>query len=168
MTNSRSTESLPQAGLLFRVMAAVYDAFLLIALLFISASVYHIVYSLATGQFDTTAVVETGDTVHHIEPMDLGPLFLPFLIAVFFGFYYYFWQKNGQTLGMQAWRIQLKPAAENSPISLTSSAIRLAVAVISIAAFGLGYLVLLLPNNKGTWHDRASKTVVVRLPKNKA
>lgn len=79
-------------------------------------------------------------------------------------YYLYSWQKSGQTLGMRTWRIQLINQS-GGPVALMSSLIRLCVAPFSGLLFGLGYLAYYWGEREQTWHDQASATYVVLLPK---
>jgi len=80
------------------------------------------------------------------------------------GFYLYFWSRQGQTLGMTAWRIKLVDTDGRQP-TLRQLGIRLAAAPLSAGAVGLGYLWLYVGDARQTWHDRLSKTMVVHIPK---
>jgi uncharacterized RDD family membrane protein YckC len=81
--------------------------------------------------------------------------------VVFFG---WFWLKNGQTLGMQAWRIKLV-GFDGAPPSVRQIIIRCLAATLSAACLGLGYLWCLLDRNGRYWHDYLSRTELVLLPR---
>lgn len=80
------------------------------------------------------------------------------------GFYLFFWSRDGQTLGMAAWRIKLVNSDGGAP-GIGQMLIRMGSALLSIAPAGLGYLWLYVGEDKQTWHDRLSDTLVVYLPK---
>jgi uncharacterized RDD family membrane protein YckC len=80
------------------------------------------------------------------------------------GFYLYFWSRQGQTLGMTAWRIKLVDADGSQPL-LKQLVVRLLTAPLSIACVGVGYLWLYVGDARQTWHDRLSGTMVVHIPK---
>ncbi len=86
------------------------------------------------------------------------------MLAALLGFKAYFWLHRGQTLGMRAWHLQL---VDSDGLNVTPRAvlIRLVVAPFSILLGGLGYWWLLFSNQ--TWHDKASDTYVVHVPKSK-
>ena len=79
-------------------------------------------------------------------------------------FYLFFWSRDGQTLGMIAWRIKLVDVSGHPP-TLPQLIIRMSAAPLSIAVAGLGYLWLYVGDAKQTWHDRWSNTMVVYIPK---
>jgi uncharacterized RDD family membrane protein YckC len=79
-------------------------------------------------------------------------------------FFSWFWLKNGQTLGMQAWRIKLVGFDGAQP-TLKQIAIRCLGATLSAACLGLGYLWCLFDSNGRYWHDYLSGTELVLLPK---
>ena len=88
--------------------------------------------------------------------------FIAVLTAVlFFG---WFWLKNGQTLGMQAWRIKLV-GFDGAPPSVRQIIIRCLAATLSAACLGLGYLWCLFDRNGRYWHDYLSRTELVLVPR---
>ncbi len=88
------------------------------------------------------------------------------LVALFttMVFFSWFWLKNGQTLGMQAWRIKLVDFDGAQP-KAGRIAIRCLGALLSAACLGLGYLWSLLDSKGRYWHDYLSGTELVLLPK---
>ena len=84
-----------------------------------------------------------------------------FLIS--FIFYIYFWYFNeGQTLGMQAWKIKLV-ADDNQAISIKSMLIRLVLGLLFGSIAGLNFLVILFRSDKRSLNDIYSKTKIVRI-----
>jgi uncharacterized RDD family membrane protein YckC len=80
------------------------------------------------------------------------------------GFFCLFWRKNGQTLGMQAWRIKLVDQDGQVP-ALSQLLRRCAGASVSLACLGLGYLWRFVDPQALYWHDRLSETQLILLPK---
>ena len=78
-------------------------------------------------------------------------------------FYAYFWRAHGQTLGMRSWRLELVDE-QGGKASWRQIALRLAVAPLSFACGGVGYLWLYTGDRRQTWHDRASSTYVLHVP----
>ena len=72
------------------------------------------------------------------------------------------WLRGGQTLGMRPWRLKVTtPDGRLAPAKQLW--LRYAVAIVSLAAGGLGFLWSLVDRDRRTWHDLASGTVLVRL-----
>jgi uncharacterized RDD family membrane protein YckC len=81
-----------------------------------------------------------------------------------FGYFGLSWRRGGQTLGMRAWRLRLQRAGGGIP-GWGALGLRYGVALVSLGAFGLGFLWSLVDRERRTWHDLASGTVLVRVPK---
>ena len=95
----------------------------------------------------------------------LSPLTVQLLsIASTWGFFCLFWHSNGQTLGMQAWRIALVDEAGHAP-GWVAVLKRCGGATLSLACFGLGYFWRFFDARKRYWHDHLSGTHLVQLPK---
>ena len=91
---------------------------------------------------------------------------IQFLILVFSGpsFYTYFWLANdGQTLGMQAWKIQL--IREKGDLSVSVCLLRCLISLISILIFGLGYLLILVNKDNKSLSDLITNTQIIDLKK---
>jgi len=84
--------------------------------------------------------------------------------ACLVGYYYICWRKQGQTLGMKAWRLRLQQA-DGYLASPQQCILRSLLAPLSLAFLGIGYLWCLLPN-KVCLHDLLTETQVVVLDKN--
>ena len=93
------------AGFLRRIFALIYDSLAVLGIIF-SLSLFLVWSNSGSG--------EPGSLISYIQILIIlisGPLF-----------YSYFWIKNnGQTLGMQAWKIKLVSTKE-SPLTLVVSA----------------------------------------------
>ncbi len=74
------------------------------------------------------------------------------------------WRRGGQTLGMRPWRLQVVRLDGAAP-TRRQLWLRYAVGTLSVAAAGLGLWWALLDRQRLAWHDRASGTRLVRLPK---
>ena len=86
------------------------------------------------------------------------------LLLEWIGFYIYAWHKSGQTVGMMAWRIKTLQPDGTTP-TLQQCARRLVIAPFSFCFALLGYLWMFVNEEKATWHDKFSNTVVVHFPK---
>ncbi|WP_280548687.1 MULTISPECIES: RDD family protein [unclassified Halomonas] len=142
------------AGLGRRLGAMLYDGLLVLAIWIVMASAHLAVVRL---------VLEVP-----AEQVGTGPalvLSLRLLLAVSaFAFFAFFWTRGGMTLGMQAWRLRVQ-TLDGCSITALQALQRFLVAGISLAAFGLGYLWILVDGEKRSWPDIASGTRVVVLPK---
>jgi len=136
-----------------------YDSMLLIGVLAGAALIPSVIFN------PSQKVHETGEVIHELNPALDGVGFQLYLFSVMVIFFVGFWRKNGQTLGMQAWKIKVVDSEGNNP-SIRQCLIRVVVATLSLACAGLGYWWQWIDKEKLNWHDRASKTRVVQLPKN--
>lgn len=136
-------------SLLRRLAAMFYDTFLVIALV-------SVVNAFALG----VVVWSTGDRQEVLAPWLVQILTTLSIV----GFFTVFWLKNGQTLGMQAWRIKLVDFNGNPPTA-GKAILRCLGAALSFGCLGLGYLWCLIDRNQRCWHDYISQTELVVLPK---
>jgi len=134
------------AGLFRRLAALFYDSLLLLALWFIATA---LLLPLTHGE-----AIRANN-----------PLLTTYLLFISFFFYAWFWIHGGQTLGMRAWKLQLRNLRPG-PISWWQALLRFLVAIPSGLLLGAGYLWLLVDRNKLSWHDRYSETCVVQLQEN--
>lgn len=133
------------AGLGRRLGAAVYDAMLLTAVLFLAAA---FVLLFTAGRAIPADSVEF-------------QLYLGGVIYLFCG---WFWTHGGQTLGMRAWRLQVR-SLDDSHVGWFQSGVRLVTAAAAWGLLGLGVLWCLLDPQRRSWQDIASRTRTVYLPK---
>ncbi len=140
------TTSIPRAGLWRRLAALLYDSFLIASLLFLFAAI--------------TTLLNRGPVVPEHPLFYLYQLMLIAVVVVFYG---WFWIRSGQTLGMQAWRLQLR-RQDGQPLDWMDVLRRCSVGLLSWLPLGLGYLWVLVDRDTLTWHDRLSSTEVVVLP----
>ena len=85
------------------------------------------------------------------------------LITVLSGpiFYSYFWLVNdGQTLGMQAWKIRL---ISNKRLTLRICLLRCAFSTFSFLLFGLGYLYILFNKDNKSLADVVTNTRIIKI-----
>jgi uncharacterized RDD family membrane protein YckC len=131
------------AGIGRRLGAMVYDVLLIIAIWMMTLFVW--------------VLVNDGEAVRGVAVQLV-------LAAELVGFYLFFWSRQGQTLGMAAWRIKVVDLDGNPP-AFKQLLIRIAAAPLSLLSCGIGYLWFYLGERRQTWHDRLSGTMVVHLPR---
>lgn len=148
--------SLDPATFWRRIAAIGYDAMLIIAIWFVTTMIYLLVKAAIIG-LDSMKLIADAERPTSDFLLTLS------LISVTFLFFSYFWQKLGQTLGMQVWRIRIQNI-DGSGISWPQSLLRFSGAIVSAMTFGIGYLWMLWDKDKMTWHDKLSDSRVVFLP----
>jgi uncharacterized RDD family membrane protein YckC len=132
------------AGFFIRIFSLVYD----------SLAILGIIFSLTL-----LLVMINGGTPVAGEIAD----FIQLLITVLSGpvFYSYFWlANNGQTLGMQAWKIKL---ISEEKLSLRICLLRCAFSTFSFLFLGLGYLYILLNKEKKSLSDVVTNTRICKI-----
>lgn len=151
------TENLGSPSLLRRLTAIFYDSWLVLACLF----------ALSAGLISLRAMLE-GQAAMPDGQRALGGIWDVMLftgsIFTIFAFYCYFWLKNGQTLGMQTWRIKLV-SDDLTAITSHQAFTRFFAAALSISLFGLGYLWQLIDKDDKSLHDRLSGTRLILVTK---
>ena len=157
MIQNWTTQDLPPAGLGRRLIALVYDAFLIAAIWFVTGGIWVLVYPY-TG-FPTESI----NGVTRAAPEILHGVLFPLMILETWGFYAWFWLHGGQTLGMRAWKVMSRDYRRR-PMTLAQTVIRFVSAFVSWGLAGGGYLLALMPPNQ-TLHDRLSATETVVVPK---
>ncbi|NKB97435.1 MAG: RDD family protein [Pseudomonadales bacterium] len=131
------------AGLSRRLGALLYDVLLIIALWMVTVLVAVL---LNSGEAVTGLFMQL---VFFLEPI------------LFYG---YFWLRQGQTLGMKAWRLKLVDTDGQDP-TMGQVIKRMLMGPLSLICLGLGYAWYFVGTRQQTWHDRFSNTYVVLLPK---
>lgn len=158
--DSATTSTYRTAGLARRLAAAVYDGFLLFAVLFAAGAIYAGIQG-SIAPIETTQF-NTGDITHELEPVAEGWLYNSYLLCVITLFYSGFWCKKGQTLGMQAWRIKLQNR-EGNIISFKAAVIRVVVALFTLGPMGM--MTIPFTRHNQAIFDIVSRTYVIHLPK---
>ena len=153
---TEATSSNTPASLIKRFAAGVYDGFLVFA---ISWTYFAAVLAFKNRflHFD----VETSPTAGG------DPLSFIGLILVIYLFYAWCWIHNGQTLGMQAWRLKLKPTDGSDRLQWHHTAKRFFADVFSLSILGLGFWISWFRTDRLSLPDILSSTVIVLEPKNK-
>lgn len=130
-----------------RLAAALYDLFPLLALWMLVAAVALL------------AVHGRVDVAHPSAPYRHA--LQAALLAATAAYFVFSWCRGGQTIGMRAWGIRVEAAPQ--PLGWPRALLRLGVALVSLLAFGLGFLWCLVDRERRAWHDLAAGTRVVRV-----
>ncbi|MGY1519534.1 RDD family protein [Luteimonas sp. A482] len=144
----------PSAFVGRRLLALLYDLFPALALWF-----------LVAVPFVLLDVAVTGDVRHNIGSLSVLQWLLWAVCWMVTGLYATLsWHRGGQTLGMRPWRLRVV-SLQGGPPSRGAVWRRYAVGTLSLLAGGLGLWWAWLDRDRLAWHDRASGTRVVRVPK---
>ena len=152
MTDSKPIKNAP---LWRRLCAMTYDTFLLAGVIL----AYVAIHLFIKYNFLSSADIELSPTAGG------DPLMFINLLIVIFLFFYLFWRKNGQTLGMQTWLLKIEQK-NGKNISVIKTLTRLIVAPIGLLFFGLGYLWCFF-GPRQCWQDIVSQTQTIVIEKNK-
>ena len=87
------------------------------------------------------------------------------LLAVWIAFYVYFWSKQGQTLGMRAWRLAVADE-DGRAIGYQRALLRWCCALSTCAPAGIGLWWRALDTDGRTLYDRLSRTRLYLLQTN--
>ena len=127
-------------GILRRLAAIAYDAFLLFALFFVATA---LVLPFTGGE----AIAPGNET------------YLLYLLGVSYLYFSWCWTHGGQTLGMRAWHIRIR-GVRGGPVPWRLATARFLAALLSWGACGAGFLWAALDAEHRSWHDRLSHTVL--------
>ncbi len=100
------------------------------------------------------------------ELIEGGTLFSRILfilqIGMLFLLFGWFWTHGGQTLGMRAWKIRVV-TNDGHQLNWQQAFFRFVAAFVSLLVLCVGFLIALFDPNKLGWHDRFSRTRLVRV-----
>ncbi len=129
-------------GLIRRLLIMLYDGLIIVALLMLATAI-----SMLAGTGNYTAM------------QDL--LYTGYLVLVWFTYLVWCWHKGGMTLGMRAWHVYIADETGGRP-GWRWCAIRFLTSILSAALAGLGFFCSLIDSDKRTWHDKVSRTRLLR------
>ncbi len=138
-----SKTRLSPATLPRRLLAIVYDLFLLLSVLFVSSIPLVAIFDITWG----------------------GPYYgyyRAWLFLLCFLYFGWFWVHGGQTLGMKSWGLRLV-SNRGGTITWPQAMLRFVAAIASWLAFGMGFLWSLWRQDRATWHDLLSDTRLARV-----
>ena len=136
------------APLRLRVAAAIYDLFPLIGLWMLGTSA---VLLAVHGEID----------VAH-SPLLYRNALRSVLLGLTAAYFVISWSRGGQTIGMRAWRLRVV-GADGQSLPWPRALLRFGVALVALAALGLGFVWCLLDRDRRGWHDLVARSQVVRL-----
>jgi uncharacterized RDD family membrane protein YckC len=147
-----SPETQPSVGR--HLMALVYDTFLVVPIIMLTTA-------LIMGLYVTILPPPAAQT--DIVALPPAAVQSGALLSVAL-FYFIFWRRGGQTLGMQAWRIKLVDLT-GARADAGQLITRLLAATLAYGLFGLGLAWRFVDRDGLYLHDRMSGTKLVQLPK---
>ena len=145
-----TTEHHQPVGFLRRLGALFYDSLLFGGTVFIVGGILATLVSRWLGLEN----IPPGSTAANL-------LFVSY-IGLLFLLFGWFWTHGGQTLGMRAWKIRIV-SSDGNPITWQQALFRFICALFSWAAFGAGFLIAIFDPERLTWHDRFSRTRLIRI-----
>lgn len=118
----------------------------------------------------TTAIIGgiVATTISHLTGIELrsgsalSNLLFILDLVIAFGLFGWFWTHGGQTLGMRAWKIKVV-TDDGSPFLWQQAFFRYVGALFSWLAFGAGFWIAIFDPQRLTWHDRFSRTHLIRV-----
>ena len=133
------------AGLMRRLLALLYDSILIIGI--------YMSYVILVTYLNGSALES-----------QIEILFLQFSFIIFiFLFYCYFWKfNNGQTLGMQVWKIKLVSSG-NEEININKMILRCALSMIFSLVFLSNFIFIIFNKERKTLGDYFSKTKLLKV-----
>ncbi|NLH50756.1 MAG: hypothetical protein GX444_19445 [Myxococcales bacterium] len=142
-------EVIPKGGLVYRGLAALIDFLLLLLVL----GLFLVIGRLVSGS-------KGGDAAEVVRMLGL-PFYILFLFLSA-AYFTYLHGTSGQTLGKRLMRLQVF-TTHGEPIGYLTAFFRFVAACFALAFFGMGIFWIALDPNKQGWHDKLSRTVVIRL-----
>ena len=150
MSTTTTTVTGEPVGFLRRLGAIFYDSMLFGA----SVGLLGGVISTVTSRMMGLENIPPGSSVANV-------LFVVYIVLLFLMFGW-FWTRGGQTLGMRAWKIRVV-TNDGGPLDWQHAFFRFVAALFSWAAFAVGFLIAIFDAEKLGWHDRFSRTRLVRV-----
>ena len=133
----------------WRLLALAYDFFPMLALWFITAGVFTAIHRDAVR----------GGWLGLLEFAVMWLLAGAYAVAS--------WRRGGQTLGMRAWRLRVTDM-QGANATTRALWLRYAVGGISLLCAGCGFWWAWVDRERLTWHDRISRTRMIRETKQPA
>ena len=129
---SQQSNVFTKATAIKRILAFIYDLFLIIPLMMLTA--------LFWLPFNNGLAIEPGNSLYPLM-ISSASILTPIL------FYTYFWYKGGQTLGMKSWKLKIV-SVNGKPLTKKQSATRASLLIFSFAFIIVGFNTAYLLNFK--------------------
>lgn len=129
--------------------SAIYDGLIVLGLLMIAGFIAVLLNYWLTGD----------KTINEYKIV-----FQLYLLITVIAYFLYFWQRSGQTVGMKAWRIKLINL-DDGHFTYPQLILRLLTAIPAYGCLFLGVLWQYINTQQLNWHDMASHSKIVHLPK---
>jgi len=153
--NTPETATAPRALVGWRLLALFYDLWPALALWMLASLCFTLGYTIAGHH----------DPHENIAPLSALQWALWATCWLLSGLYAVIsWRRGGQTLGMRPWRLRVV-GSDGRPPSWRALCLRYAMGTLALLAGGLGFWWAWIDRDRLAWHDRASRTRVVRKPK---
>ncbi len=149
-----STPTKPDALMLQRMLALLYDLWPVVALWMLLSALFNLGYFVA-GHGERE-ILKTGSALGILLWLCCWLLAGVYAVTS--------WSRGGQTLGMRAWRLRVTGMGETPP-TRKQLIQRYVVGTGSLLLGGLGFWWAWFGRDRLTWHDRVSGTRMVRVPK---
>jgi uncharacterized RDD family membrane protein YckC len=134
--------SLPLAGLRRRLASMLYEILVSLGVLMVGFLFPHLILGL---------------TMQATLP---GPVLFSHIFLVLGLYFVWYWQRCGQTLAMQTWKLKLT-SATGRPVSVAQWCLRYVLCWPSLLFYGAGILWALLDRDGQFLHDRLAGTRIV-------
>lgn len=144
--STRHLASLPGVPLWRRLAAAFYDGLIVLALWFIATALVMPISRAAVSPDHPLA----------------ESLYRLYLLAISYAFFAGFWVRDGQTVGMLAWRVKLQQTGNGHTVNWKQALLRYLAALLSWATLGAGFWWAQFDPERKAWHDRLSGTELVK------
>lgn len=102
-------------------------------------------------------------TTQSLDPPFRRALAQIYLIVLIGAYFIWHWRRSGQTLAMKTWRIRLV-TREGGPLDAARALGRYALALVSVALAGVGFLWALIDRDRQFLHDRLAGTRIIAVP----
>lgn len=150
-----ANDAKPRALMGWRLLALAYDLWPVLALWILVAVPFTVGYTFL-GHHDSHQNIRPYSLLWWLQWLSCWIVAGAYIVPS--------WRHGGQTLGMRPWRLKVTAADGGAP-SWRALCVRYAVATVSLLLGGLGFWWAWVDRERLTWHDRASGTRIVRMPK---